>query len=200
MLVHLKKPIRRSTVEARERYSEYREDLKRDFNGSCGYCDDSDQRTDRICFHIDHFAPKKIFPELKVTYTNLVYSCRFCNMRKSDHWIGNDSTIHHNGKKGFIDPCSDEYDKHLERDSTGKIMGKTELGRYIINRLCLNLIRHQLLWKARRARVLRDEIGPLLKRHKAAGLPKNEIYTGLLERFVELTEKIEKYELHAISG
>lgn len=199
MVVHFKKPVRRE-VEVREKYTEYREDLRTDFNGACGYCDDSDLRIDRIGFHIDHFAPKKRFPHLENTYTNLVYSCRFCNIHKSKHWIGEDPTAHHDGKRGFIDPCNNEYDEHLERNPSGRIVGKSELGCYIVRRLNLNLLRHQLLWKARRARALRDEIGPLLDRHKIAGLPKNGIYTELLERFRDLTEKIEAYELSAVNG
>lgn len=199
MTVHLKKPVRRE-VEARARYTEYRDDLRIDFNSACGYCDDSDLRIDRICFHIDHFAPQKRFPHLENTYANLVYSCRFCNMRKSDHWIGDDPTIHHDGKRGFIDPCSHEYDKHLERDLSGRILGKSELGCYIVRRLNLNLLRHELLWNARRALALRNEIGPLLDRLKAAGLPRNDVYTDLLERFRDLTEKIEAYECCAIKG
>jgi len=199
MYVHAKKPVR-SAPQTRTRYTQYRDDLRSDFNGSCGYCDDSDLRTDRICFHIDHFAPKKHFPELENSYTNLVYACRFCNMRKSDHWIGNDPMSPHDGLKGFIDPCTPEYDVHLERNPSGRIVGTSGLGHYIVRRLNLNLLRHELLWKARRASALRDEIGPLLDRHKAAGLPKNDVYTNLLERFRDLTEKIEAYELCAING
>lgn len=199
MDIHFKKPARRH-VQARARYTEYREDLRADFNGACGYCDDNDLRADRISFHIDHFAPQKRFPHLENTYSNLVYACRFCNMRKSDHWIGNDPTVHHDGTRGFVDPCSNEYDQHLERDSTGRIIGKSELGRYIVRRLNLNLLRHELLWKARRARTLRGEIRPLLDQLKASGHPKIELYTELLERFLELTDEIEAYELSAIKG
>lgn len=199
MTVHLKKPVRRQ-IANREPYSQYRGDLRIDFNCACGYCDDSDIRTDRIGFHIDHFAPQKRFPQLKNTYTNLVYACRFCNMRKSNHWIGDDPATPHNGTAGFIDPCSNEYDEHLKREQSGRIVGNSELGRYIVRRLNLHLLRHELLWKARQARTLRDEIPPLLARHAAVGSPKNGVYIDLLERFVALTEKIEEYELSAISG
>lgn len=199
MPVHFKKPARRN-VEKKTSYTAYRDDLRKDFNFACGYCDDSDLNVDRICFHIDHFAPKKRFPNLETVYENLVYSCRFCNIRKSDHWVGNNPTIHSDGNKGFIDPCDQEYDEHLDRDPSGRIVAKSDLGRYIIRRLSLNLLRHELLWKARKARLLRNEIGPLLDRHKAAGLPKNDVYTVLLERFRDLTEKIEAYEFCAING
>ena len=34
--------------------------------------------------------------------------------------------------KGFVDPASEEYDLHLERDETGNIIGKTEAGQYMV--------------------------------------------------------------------
>lgn len=199
MGIHYKKPLRRD-INQQPNYATYRDDLKIDFNNACGYCGDSDFRVDRICFHIDHFAPKKRFPGLINTYSNLVYSCRFCNVRKSDHWIGNDPTIPHDGEKGFIDPCSAEYEDHLDRDSSGKIIAKTTLGHYILKRLSLNLLRHELLWNARRAIMLRNEIPQLSQKYIAANLPKNEMYIKLLERFVELTQKIDEYERLANHG
>lgn len=201
MDVHLRKPVRRALL-ARSKYVEYRDDLRRDFNGSCGYCDDSDLRADRISFHIDHFAPKKQFPDLENSYDNLVYACRFCNMRKSDHWVGDDPDVPNNGEEGFIDPCRPEYDEHLERNSEGQIIGKSSLGWYIIKRLSLNLMRHELLWKARRMHALRDEIDPIIDRLEANELPleQKERYTELLKRFRDLTKKIDEYELSAIHG
>ncbi|WP_322981273.1 HNH endonuclease [Pseudomonas sp. C11] len=199
MMLRLKKPARR-TIEARSPYTKYRDELRVDFNQACGYCDDDDYRSDKVCFHIDHFAPKKHFPHLEDTYTNLVYACRFCNVRKSDHWIGKDPLIHHDGKKGFVDPCSDEYEDHLGRNSSGRIFAKTDLGRYIASRLNLGLLRHELLWNSRQLRLLRIQIRYLLAQYCEAGLPKDSVYIELLERFLELTEKIEKYELGANNG
>ncbi|HSH96845.1 MAG: HNH endonuclease [Methylophilaceae bacterium] len=199
MNVHAIRPARRN-LQVQVHYREYREDLKLDFNGACGYCDDQDLRVDSVCFHIDHFAPKSRFPHLEHTYTNLVYACRFCNLRKSDHWIGNDPHIHNDGQKGFVDPCGDEFNQHLERDNHGRIKGISNLGKYVIKRLNLNLIRHELLWKARRARALRDVIPGLLQRYTVAGFQNDARYTELLERFMELTLKIESYELCAIHG
>ena len=189
----------RSVPPAREPYTAYRAELRADFNGCCGYCDDSDHGVDKIGFHIDHFAPKVRFPTLTCIYTNLVYACRFCNIHKSNKWTGADAASHHDGSKGFIDPCSNVYDQHLERNDEGRIVGKTNLGRYIATQLNLGLLRHQLLWKARRARALRDEIPLLLQRYKAAGIPDDKLYISLLERFVELQQKIERYE-HVAHG
>ena len=189
-------PIR-SGVAAQTQYRLYRDDLQRDFMGACGYCGDDDLRADRVCFHIDHFAPKKLFPDLECSYENLVYACRFCNVSKSDHWIGKDAAIHNDGERGFVDPCSDQYEIHLTRDPSGRIIAVTPLGAYFARRLRLGLLRHELLWQARRARALRDEVKALISEMKLQHNDRCGEYIQLLERYVGLTESIEDYELRA---
>lgn len=184
----------RSDVAEQAKYTRYRDDLRADFKGRCGYCDDSDANLDPICFHIDHFAPQKLFPDLATAYENLVYACRFCNMRKSYHWIGIDATVPNDGERGFVDPCDESYDEHLERSSEGAIIPKTELGNYMIERLGLYLLRHQTLWNARRLRQLREEIDPLIERCEASGLAKSANYIALLKRYRALTKEIDRYE------
>lgn len=186
----------RSTVPVRTRYLQYREDLRRDFAAACGYCGDEDVRIDRIGFHVDHFAPRKLFPDLECHYGNLVYACRFCNISKSDHWVGTDAAIHNNGVCGFVDPCSEEYETHFRREPTGGIVPVTELGAYIARRLRLGLLRHELLWQARRARALRGEVETLITKLKARA-DRSDSYINLLERYITLTEAIEDYELRA---
>ncbi len=198
--VHLKKPARRQ-VAPQARYVLYRADLRGDFNGRCGYCDDSDERVDRSLFHIDHLAPKKQFPTRRETYSNLVYSCRFCNVCKSNHWVGNDPDKPNDGKAGFVDPCAAEYDDHLSRDGTGRIVPKSGLGTYIIKRLKLNLVRHELLWNARRSRELREEVAALRERLTAAGAPRADVrLLNLADTYIELTTAIDAYELAAVAA
>lgn len=187
----------RTTVEERTTYQSYRADLKRDFHDACGYCGDEDARSDSVVFHVDHFAPKSRFPALALKYGNLVYACRYCNVSKSDHWIGNDEAVHHDGKRGFVDPCTEEYEKHLVRLASGRIVGQTELGRYIVGRLKLNLIRHELLWQARRARKLRDEVERLLDELEERGEADESGHHALLKRYRALNRAIEDYELRA---
>lgn len=188
----------RTEVTAQARYTLYRDDLRRDFAGACGYCGDEDSRIDRIGFHIDHFAPRKLFPHLECHYGNLVYACRFCNISKSDHWIGTNAAVHNDGNKGFVDPCSDEYETHLARDASGRIVAVTPLGAYIARRLRLDLLRHELLWQARRMRVLRDEVKALIAAMEARE-ERSDAYLDLLKRYVSLTEAIEDYELRAVA-
>lgn len=187
----------RSEVVAQAAYQSYRTDLKRDFHGACGYCGDEDIRTDAVVFHIDHFAPKSRFPDLALAYGNLVYACRYCNVSKSDHWIGDDAAVHHDGKRGFVDPCTDEYEKHIERLPSGRIVGKTELGCYVVGRLKLSLIRHELLWQARRARKLREEVDKVLDELEARGQGDGSVHHELLKRYRSLSRAIEDYELRA---
>ena len=189
-------PQRRDVAKQSD-YTKYRGDLEMDFNGRCGYCDDSSESVDPITFHIDHFAPKSKFPELETSYDNIVYSCRFCNVSKSNKWIGNDPTVSNNGQMGFVDPCNQEYDNHLERSPEGRIVPTTDLGQYMFLNLKLYLERHECLWVARRLKGLREEVKRLKEliseRKKNGEVTWDEDYVRLLESFVELTDVYERY-------
>ena len=149
----------RSKVQPKNNYRDYRSNLVSDFNHRCGYCDHCDEfDTDsRFTFHIDHFAPKSRFPMLENEYENLVYACFSCNIGKSNHWIGDNSKVSHNGKEGFVDPCCREYDNHLGRTELGCITPKTTIGEYMHKKLKFYLMRHQFLWSARQAKKQKDE-------------------------------------------
>jgi uncharacterized protein (TIGR02646 family) len=192
--VHITAPVRRDMTEARPRYQAYRPELREDFGKACGYCSDSDRNQDAVVFHVDHFAPKDSFPQLSLTYSNLVYACRFCNRAKWNKWIGTDPQVSHNGTEGFVDPCSAEYDDHLERLESGEIVGKSDLGRYMVRKLKLDLLRHRLLWQSAQARRMRDQIEGMMDKLGAADAVTREKYE-LLKRFFELTKQIESYEL-----
>lgn len=145
--IHVQRPVRRTGIKARARYSAYKGELRTDFNYACGYCGTSDCYSGgRAGFHIDHFAPKSKFGTLRNEYSNLVYSCPICNIGKSDDWPSDDSSVSFKDDIGYIDPCSVEYDFHLARDMSGKIVYKTALGKYIYERMKLYLKRRQLCW------------------------------------------------------
>ena len=125
MRIHGEKNIaRRIPVEKRSPYTEYMDILREDFGGVCGYCGKSEYVT-KNAFEIDHFIPRKYAPELVDEYTNLVYSCYECNRKKASKWLSKDPNIQFVDGKGFVDPASGEYDRHLERDRQGNIVGKT---------------------------------------------------------------------------
>ena len=128
-----KKIVRRSLVEHRSPYREYKDILREDFTEICGYCGKSETVT-KNTFEIDHFIPLKYAPEKEEDYYNLVYSCYECNRKKASKWPSKDKDIQFVDGKGFVDPASDDYDNHLERDSFGNIIGKTVAGQYMVQK------------------------------------------------------------------
>lgn len=122
-----------------------KEDLRNDFNKCCAYCNDHDAYAGgKDNYHIEHFVPKSKFSEYKNKYSNLLYSCPYCNRAKSNKWVTDDPAVSHNDVDGFVNPCSDDYDKHLARDLSGKIMALTSVGQYMYKEMKLYLRRHQI--------------------------------------------------------
>lgn len=140
-------------------YRSYKNDLRRDFNNRCGYCDADDHYSGGVrSYQIDHFAPKKLFPDKENEYANLVYSCFYCNNGKSDTWLAATSTTSVVNGEGFIDPCLTEYDDHLGRMQDGRISAKTTVGNFMIKEMNLSLIRHSLIWTLEELKVVIQEI------------------------------------------
>ena len=180
--IQREKPLRTCT-KTYANYKSFKPYLREDFNRKCGYCDDSDVACGgRRGFHIDHFKPHSIdcFASLKQNYSNLVYSCPYCNGKKSDTW---------RDLEGFIDPCDSEYDNHIGRKENGKIKFKTEQGKYIYYNLNLGLKRHELLWCIDRLNTQSELINSKI----------NEIGEGneqeliFLRRFNDIQNKIKAY-------
>lgn len=116
-------------------WRKHKAELEEDFFGICGYCGKHFKAT--ICdSQIEHFIPKKKYPEYENKYSNLILACKVCNNKKRSDWPSNDPSknITDDGKKGYVDPVSNEFDNHLERISDGAIVGKTDVGRYMAKR------------------------------------------------------------------
>jgi uncharacterized protein (TIGR02646 family) len=126
-----KKITRRKLAEHRSPYTGYRDILREDFGEICGYCGKYELIT-KNAFEIDHFIPQKYAPDMIEDYSNLVYACYECNRKKASKWPSHDKNIQFTDGRGFIDPASEDYDKHLERDIYGNIIGKTSAGRYMV--------------------------------------------------------------------
>lgn len=125
----------------------YKKFLVRDFDNRCGYCDGSDVwHGGYKNFHIDHFAPKTKFPDLKCTYTNLIYACPSCNSAKSDTWPSSSADENIVDEKGFLNPVSDDLNEHFERDDLGNIIALTPIANDMAINLNLSLPRHGVLW------------------------------------------------------
>lgn len=142
-----KTPKRRDIKTIVARYSDHRDELKKDYESRCGYCNDVDTwRT--VWFEIDHFVPQKYLNTISETdYSNLVYACRSCNNSKRAHWPTEDELTHHKNDEGFIDPCNDNYDKQFARNHSGRITHLTQLGKWMYYKLKLHKPQHEIIWQ-----------------------------------------------------
>jgi hypothetical protein len=114
--------------------------LSKDFEHRCGYTDCPDfWFGGKGNFHIDHFIPWKNYPakpELKTDYTNLVYTCSYVNIIKS------------NDEGDYIDPCDTDFNLHFSRDNIGNIvpLPNSKAGNYMYKHLKLYMLRYQIIW------------------------------------------------------
>lgn len=141
-----KKLSRRTNIKPKNNYRDYENDLRIDFQDTCGYCGKIVE-VSKSDFGIDHFVPKSLAKNKINNYDNLVYSCKQCNRKKSNKWPTQDINMSHNGKEGFIDPVLEEYDEHLERTVNGDIIGKTELGNYMVKAFAFDKRPMREIWK-----------------------------------------------------
>ena len=76
-------------MEAEERRI-VRSAVAEDFNGICGYCEQScvePTRAERDNEEsVDHFRTRRHFPDDWLDWLNLIYSCRRCNQSKGSKW------------------------------------------------------------------------------------------------------------------
>ena len=181
MNIQQEKPKRKFT-ETRTTYGAYKKYIIQDFNNRCGYCDDLDKFNGGYRnYQIDHFKPKKKFPDLEITYDNLVYCCPFCNRAKWDKW---------KDKDGFIDPCCDEYDNHISRNNKGQIQyDTTPQGKYIYENLKLHLKRHELLWMIEKLQKQKQSLKNYLKNLSDEHLQ----YKSIIIQFIEIDDRLDEY-------
>lgn len=166
-----KTPQRRNQKRKLKNYSGYKGDLREDFNQRCGYCDDLDTWKNKG-FQIDHFIPKNskhVSSNIADNdYSNLVYSCAYCNRAKWDKWPTGDENKPNDGKVGFIDPCDNDYTNHLDRNEYEEIIATSELGNYMRKALKLYLSRHAVIRHIERLDELLDKIESLFKQNNNA--------------------------------
>lgn len=180
----------RTCAEEYQNYPHYKDFLRKDFNARCGYCNDRDSACGgRMGMHIDHFRPKSRFPSLINDYSNLVYSCPYCNNGKSSDWPGSEeeSIV---GDEGYIDPCDAEFDDHFERGNRGRICPKTPVGKYMYRHLKLGLQRHQLAWMYEQLETLLREVMSELKQRD----DQDPVRQQLMERQYSLIDEYFKYK------
>lgn len=153
---------RRVGVKARSTHTGFKKILQEDFQYICGYCG-KDSRLFKEDYQIDHFIPKSIHKDGKGDYYNLVYSCRQCNRNKWDKWPTCDISKSHDGNSGFVDPVLPEFDNHLKRDVSGKIIGISKVGQYMIRELKLDYRRTEEVWAIMKLAKAKEELEKLIE-------------------------------------
>lgn len=128
-------PVRRRVTTKspeEDNWTQHKPDLREDFHSHCGYCGSYDGYR-HTWYEVDHFIPKSLLGGniSNVEYSNLVYSCKFCNNKKLAKWPTDDITIPNANNKGFVDPCDEKFDTHLYRMDDGSIMWTTQLGKWM---------------------------------------------------------------------
>lgn len=171
------------TIKNYKQYNDYRPFLEKDFHGICGYCG-KNEKLFLEHFQIDHFAPKR-FTNLIDDYNNLVFCCPKCNRHKSDKWASDDAGTSIENNQGFIDPATEEYDKHLIRDNNGNIVGRTSIGEYMCRELKFDIRPISLIWKVNKLKKLEERLREDnnlegLKHHKEVSIELDNILLDLV--------------------
>ncbi len=116
-------------------YRIYKPKLRAEFSYQCAYCQTREPEVGGCkSFHIDHYRPKKKFPDLINAYNNLIYACRDCNTYKQDYWPNFAELL-----RGYIivNPREDHIETHID---TSKFIwrGKTSRGNWTVKKLRLD--------------------------------------------------------------
>src|SRR5262249_7167190 len=109
-------------------YKKYRPHLRLKFHSKCVYCRMPDTLGSAV-YEIDHYRPRKQFPELVATWKNLFYACRKCNRRKSKFSPRLNLFI--------PNPCDHQMAVHLQFRGA-RIRANTDCGAFMIELLQLN--------------------------------------------------------------
>lgn len=175
---------RRSKIDKRKYYTDYRPEIQQDFYNICGYCGKSKE-----CLfeehELDHFVPKDIDKDRENDYFNLVYACKKCNGSKQGDWPTKDKNKPNENGKGYCDPATEEFDTHLGRDDEGNIFYKTEIGNYMYKRFHFDIRPISYVWKLMQLIHMEEE----LKNKTDKSLERLEI----LDKIEELRKYL-KYE------
>lgn len=160
--------ITRSSPKPKNKYTDYRNDLKHDFCGRCAYCNLSDDSI-TTPFEIDHFVPQMAFkdirPELMTDYNNLIYSCKKCNNAKRGQFEG-DLSVPHPTNELFYDPVLVDYNNIFYRNELGAIASDDAKGKQMIKILKLYRPIHILGWLCEKMNTTADKLQKEIKYEK----------------------------------
>ncbi len=101
-------------------------------------------------FHVEHYRPKRSFPELEDDYQNLFYACGICNVFKGADWPADPTEAL--DQPAYPSPSEIDYCEILSTDeTTGEVRANCVAGNYLVQKIYLN--RPQLLVERRLAAV-----------------------------------------------
>lgn len=177
---------KRTCLSTYANYRQFKAELAADFSNRCGYTNCHDfWFGGQDNFHIDHFVPWKkyltINPGLKTAYSNLVYSCSYVNILKSDD------------EGQYLDPCQEDFNEHFTRDQHGMIVANPQSSKavYMHKRLKLYLRRYQIIWMLDKLNSLIDNL-LLLKDAGKTPEEKAEVNEMIVE-VVSIYQNYKKY-------
>lgn len=131
----------------------YRAWLRDEFSFRCVYCLRRESMGQEFGeFAVDHFLPMKYRPDLETVYTNLLYVCVRCNLRKGEQFVA--------------DPLVHLLSEHLTVRDDGIIEPRTRQSRQIVRAMRLNapaLVNYRRMW-IEVLRLSRDN-NPVLYQH-----------------------------------
>lgn len=93
------------------RHTQYKSHLQHVFRRRCAYCLTPDHWNGGFDgMTVDHFRPVTRYPDLRLNWSNLYYSCFPCNSHyKKDHPTAEEEA---QGLR-FVDPCREDPDNHF---------------------------------------------------------------------------------------
>lgn len=116
--------------KSREKHPFFRT-LREDFKYRCCYCTLHENEVGGWpFFETDHFIPRNLNDALETVYTNLFYSCRFCNSyKRADPKVM---------AGWYVNPCEGNlHTRHLVETDDGCFEGQTDQGKYMAKHLRL---------------------------------------------------------------
>ena len=128
-----------AAIPTKGTYSQWKAQLAREGGSRCVYCCIPESKFGGSRnFHVEHYRPKSIFPQLTNEYGNLFYACGICNIFKSDDWPA-EHVLGNYLSAAYPDPSLVNYSDFLEvSESSGKVESATFTGKYMVERLHLN--------------------------------------------------------------
>lgn len=137
---HFPRLQRREHYSSQTRYSGYRREIREDCQERCVYCDMHENTNGGLKgMQIDHFKPKKHFPDLQNNPCNLVWSCGPCNRLKGQGWPPIDFPGEIDEKRAYLDPFDVDRNEFFEViPEDGSLVARQDPASYMIERLQLN--------------------------------------------------------------